>query len=68
MFVLIGLILAPLLTSFYSLKNNYVISYTVEQFLQESSPVKNSMIEIDDITTYFAEEKHKVIIKIKAQE
>lgn len=66
--VLIGLILAPLLTSFYSLKNNYVISYTVEQFIQESSPVKNSMIEIDDITTYFSEEKHKVIIKIKAQE
>jgi hypothetical protein len=26
------------------------------------------MIEIDDITTYFSEEKHKVIIKIKAQE
>jgi uncharacterized membrane protein len=64
---LILLILAPLLTSFYSLKNNYVVSHQVEQFLEHSDFVENNF-EIINVST---QNKHNIIhvsIQIKAQE
>jgi uncharacterized membrane protein len=64
---LILLILAPLLASFYSLKNNYVISHQVEQFLEESNFVQDNFEVIDVITQQKNNIAH-VYIKVKAQE
>jgi hypothetical protein len=48
--VLILLILAPLLMSFYSLKNNYIVSHQVEEFLEQNNFVQDNF-EVNNITT-----------------
>lgn len=64
---LILLILAPLLTSFYSLKNNYVVSHQVEQFLENNDFMQNNF-ELQDINTQKKWDFIYIYIQIKAQE
>jgi uncharacterized membrane protein len=65
--VLILLILAPLLTSFYSLKNNYVVSHKVEQLLENNDFMQNNF-ELQNINTQKKWDLIYIYIQIKAQE
>ncbi len=65
--VLILLILAPLLMSFYSLKNNYIVSHQVEEFLEQNNFVQDNF-EVNNITTKKVWKSLQVYVQIKAQE
>jgi len=65
--ILILLILAPLLMSFYSLKNNYKVSHQVEQFLEQNIAVQDNF-EVTNITTHKKGTGLNIYVQIKAQE
>lgn len=65
--VLVLLILAPLLMSFYSLKNNYKVSHQVEQFLEQNDVVQENF-EVTNITTQNNGTSLNIYVQIKAQE